>query len=91
MYNGWGRSIIVLKEIQYFVNVIRNTYPDIIVALDELRVSEQTPLQYGLQESQVDHVEQQQSQDGEVHYDGELKKHSDHWLEYDPNIDNKVI
>lgn len=53
---------------------MRNTYPDIVVALDELRVSKQTPLQHGLQESQVDHVEQQQAQDGEVHDDGKLKK-----------------
>lgn len=48
------------------------TYPDIVVILDELRVSKQTPLQHGLQQSQVDHVEKQQSQNGQVHDDGYL-------------------
>lgn len=54
--------------------VERGTYPDIIVILDELRVSEQTALQHGLQQSQVDHVEEQQTEDREVHDDGKLKE-----------------
>lgn len=49
------------------------TYPNVIVALYKLRVPKQAPLQHGLQESQVDHVEQQQTQNGQVHYDGKLK------------------
>lgn len=49
-----------------------NTYPDVIFVLDQLRVPKQTPLQHGLQEGQVDHVEQQQSQNGQVHDDGHL-------------------
>lgn len=65
----------------------RNTYPNnnIIITLDELRVSKQTPLQDGLQESQVDHVEQQQAQNGEVHYDGNLKVKGDYWLVWFPS------
>lgn len=51
-----------------------STYPDIVVILDKLRVSEQASLQHGLQESQVDHVEEQQAQDGEIHDDGKLKE-----------------
>lgn len=54
--------------------VTRGTYPDIVVILDELRVSEQTSLQNGLQQSQVDHVEEQQAEDREVHDDGKLKE-----------------
>lgn len=50
------------------------TYPDIVVILDKLRVSEQASLQHGLQQSQVDHVEEQQAQDGEIHDDGKLKE-----------------
>lgn len=51
-----------------------NTYPNIVVILDKLRVSEQASLQHGLQQSQVDHVEEQQAQDGEIHDDGKLKE-----------------
>lgn len=51
-----------------------STYPDIVVILDKLRVSEQASLQHGLQQSQVDHVEEQQAQDGEIHDDGKLKE-----------------
>lgn len=51
-----------------------STYPDVVVILNELRVSEQAPLQHGLQQGQVDHVEQQQAQDGQVHDDGELEE-----------------
>lgn len=54
--------------------VTRGTYPDIVVILDKLRVSEQTSLQNGLQQSQVDHVEEQQAEDREVHDDGKLKE-----------------
>lgn len=54
-----------------------NTYPNVVVILDKLRVSEQAPLQHGLQESQVDHVEQQQPQNGQVHYDGYLNVQED--------------
>lgn len=50
-----------------------NTYPDLVVTLDKLWVSKQTPLQYGLQESQVDHVEQQQPQNGQINYDCNLR------------------
>lgn len=57
---------------------MKKTYPNVIIALDKLWVSKQTPLQHGLQESQVDHVEQQQAQNGEVHYDGKLKIDSDY-------------
>lgn len=46
--------------------------PDIVIILDKLRVSEQASLQHGLQQSQVDHVEEQQAQDGEIHDDGKL-------------------
>lgn len=53
-------------------HIKRSTYPNIIITLDELRVSKQTPLQYGLKESQVDHVEQKQAQNGEIHDDGKL-------------------
>lgn len=41
-------------------------------------MSKQTSLQHGLQQSQVDHVEQQQAQNGEVHYDGNLNAQSDY-------------
>lgn len=51
-----------------------STYPDVVVILNKLRVSEQTSLQHGLQQGQVDHVEQQQAQDGQIHDDGELKE-----------------
>lgn len=51
-----------------------STYPDIVIILDKLRVSEQASLQHGLQQSQVDHVEEQQAQDGEIHDDGKLKE-----------------
>ena len=82
----WSRTritnLIVLSNCDLqCCDIERNTYPNnnIIVTLDELRVSKQTPLQYGLQESQVDHVEQQQAQNGEVHYDGDLNiKRSKH-------------
>lgn len=53
-------------------NVAFSTYPDVVVILDKLRVSEQAPLQHGLQQSQVDHVEEQQPQDGQIHDDGKL-------------------
>lgn len=64
-------------ELQWW-STERNTYPNIVVILDKLRVSKQTPLQHGLQESQVDHVEQQQPQNGEVHYDGNLNVQNDY-------------
>lgn len=62
----------IRKKTMQCCSIKRNTNPAIVVTLDKLRVSKQTPLQHGLQESQVDHVEQQQAQNGEVHYDGNL-------------------
>lgn len=76
----WGQPAPVVPQyetlfhlLEESYSVTRITYPNVIVALDELRVSKQTPLQHGLQESQVDHVEQQHAQNGEVHDDGNLK------------------
>ncbi len=78
------------------ISVKRNTYPDISVTLNELRVSKETPLQHGLQESQVDHVKQQQAQNGEVHYDGELKVKNEYWFVflqhvYNPNAKQHYV
>lgn len=49
------------------------TYPNIIVTLNELRVTKQTSFQDGLQERQVDHVEKQQAQNGQVDDDSDLR------------------
>lgn len=54
-----------------------NTYPNIIVILNKLGVSKQASLQHGLEEGQVDHVEKQEPQNGEVHNDGNLHVHKD--------------
>lgn len=54
-----------------------NTYPNIIVILNKLGVSKQASLQHGLEEGQVDHVEKQQPQNGEVHNDGNLHVQKD--------------
>lgn len=45
---------------------VLTTYPDIVIILYELRMSEQTPLQHGLHHSQVHHVEEEEAQDGQV-------------------------
>lgn len=73
-----------------------NTYPDIIVILNKLGVSKQASLQHGLEEGQVDHVEKQQPQNGEVHNDGNLHVQKDSYMAWfvqnvhNPNIENTV-
>lgn len=50
------------------------THPNVVVALHQLRVAKQTPLQYGLHQSEIHHVQEQKAQNGEVNYNGDLEE-----------------
>lgn len=69
-----------------------NTYPNVIIILNKLGVSKQASLQHGLEEGQVEHVEQQQPQNGEVYNDGNLHVQKDWFVQnvLNPNTENTV-